>query len=100
MRCRPRSSKRVITSPIRRRCTPSGLTRTSVRSMLTARKSDTRASDRDRLLEPCLAAEGPDHGGTEAGGEQPRGEFADLGGVDCLQPCRQLVGFDDLSLEQ
>src|SRR5580693_6774924 len=96
----PRRSKRVITSPTRRRCTPSGLTRTRVRSTLTARKSDMRASDPDRLREPGFAAKRPDHRGTKPVAEQAGGELADLDGLYRLQPRHELFGLDDLPLEQ
>src|SRR5450631_979543 len=99
-RCRPRRSNRVITSPTRRRCTPSGLTRTRVRSRLTARKSDMRASDRDRLLEAGLAPEWSDHRGAQASAEQPCGELADLRCLDRFQPGNKLVGLNDLPLKQ
>src|SRR4029077_1209747 len=99
-RCSPRCSKRVITSPTRRRCTPSGLTSTRVRSTLTARKSDMRTSDRDRLLESGFAAERPDHRCTEPGLEQACGKLAHLGGLDRLQSRNELLGLDDLPLEQ
>src|SRR3984893_12908346 len=96
----PRRSKRVITSPTRRRCTPSGLTRTRVRSTLTARKSDMRTSHRDRLLESGFAAERPYHRGTEPTREQACSKLAHLGRLDRLQPRNELLGLDDLPLEQ
>src|ERR1022692_77668 len=96
----PRRSKRPITSPMRRRCTPSGLTRTRVRSTLTARKSDRPTSDRDRLLEARLTAERSDHRGSQPGTEQSSRELADLHGIDRFEARHQLIGLHDLPLEQ
>src|ERR1700722_19762729 len=98
-RCRPRRSKRPITSPMRCRWTPSGLTRTRVRSVLTARKSDTRTS-RDRLLELGLAAERSDNGCAKTRGEQPAGECAHLRRVHRLEARDELLGLEDVSLEE
>src|ERR1035437_739662 len=85
---------------MRRRCTPSGLTRTRVRSTVTARKSDMRASDRDRLLESCLAAERPHHRRSEPARKHPRRELADLARFDRVEARHELLGLDDRALEQ
>src|SRR5450631_790163 len=99
-RCRPRRSNRVITSPTRRRCTPSGLTSTRVRSRLTARKSDTRASDCDCLCESRLAAEGSYHRRAQSGGEQTTGQRLHFTGLYRVDSSHQFLGLGDRSLEQ